>query len=439
MLSELGLVLLLALANGFFALSEMAMVTARRSRLKQMARTSKRAALALKLAQSPERFLSTVQVGITLIAIVTGVVTGANIGDHIMLWLQSLGWTPLLPYARPLGYALGIALITYLNIVVGELVPKRLALVAPEQLALLVGAPMLALARLTAPFVLVLNFSSNALLRLLRLGRVTPERISEEEIRLLVAESAEQGVLDEDERAMVSRVLRLGDRSVGSVMTPRTRIAWLDAAAGIEENLTVLRETPYSRYPVYRGSESEVLGVLEVKSLLEPMTRGVVLPGLFRTLARPLYVPSSARALDLLEQFRDAQTPLALVVDEYGDIEGLVTINNLLEAVVGRAAPSSDGAPPMNAPIVRRADGSFSVDGALSIEDLRELLGTMQMPEAPDLEYHTVAGLIMARLGRIPALGEVFDWQGLRFEILDLDGARIDRVLLSVLPQDAQK
>jgi len=437
MLTDLGVVLLLALANGFFALSEMAIVTARRSRLKQMSRDSTRAGLALRLAQQPERFLSTVQVGITLIAILTGVITGAGIGDRIALWLQSLGWAPLLPYVRPLGYALGIALITYLNIVIGELVPKRLALVAPEKLAQAVSAPMLALARLTAPFVWVLNVSSNTLLRLLRLGRATPERISEEEIRLLVAESAEQGVLDEDERAMVSRVLRLGDRTVGSVMTPRTRIAWLDAGADRDDNLEVLRATPYSRYPVYRDSEKDVLGVLEVKSLLQPLTRGEAPIDLFRTLARPLYVPSSARALDLLEEFRDAQTPLALVVDEYGDIEGLVTFNNLLEAVVGRPVPSSNGAP-REAGIVRREDGSYSLDGALSIEDLRDLLGETQLPEEPDLEYHTLAGLLMARLGRIPAIGEVIQWQGLRFEILDLDGARIDRVLLTLPATDAE-
>jgi putative hemolysin len=203
------------------------------------------------------------------------------------------------------------------------------------------------------------------------------ERISEEEIRLLVAESAEQGVLDEDERAMVSRVLRLGDRSVGSVMTPRTRIAWLDAAAGIEENLAVLRETPYSRYPVYRGSESEVLGVLEVKNLLEPMTRGVTQPGLFRTLAKPLYVPSSARALDLLEQFRDAQTPLALVVDEYGDIEGLVTINNLLEAVVGRAAPSSVPSPPSTKIMSARSAKSFPVTARSGLPSASAVLASM--------------------------------------------------------------
>lgn len=431
MLSELGLVLLLAVANGFFALSEMAIVTARRSRLKQMARDSKRAALALKLSQSPERFLSTVQVGITLIAILTGVVTGASIGDSLAAWLQGLGWPVLLPYARPLGYVLGITLITFLNIVVGELVPKRLALVAPERLASIVGAPMLGLARLSTPFVVVLNASSNGLLRLLRLGRAAPERISEEEIRLLVAESAEQGVLDEDERAMVSRVLRLGDRSVSSVMTPRPRVAWLDAAADLEENLAVLRETPYSRYPVYRGSESEVLGVLEVKSLLEALARGDTRLDLFHTLAKPSYVPGSARALDLLEEFRDAETPLALVVDEYGDIEGLVTFNNLLEAVVGKPAPAH-GAAKIDAPIVRREDGSFLIDGAVSIEDLRELLGEVQLPEEPDLDYHTVAGLIVAHLGRIPAVGEVFEWQALHFEILDLDGARIDRVLLTV-------
>lgn len=429
MLTELGLVFLLALLNAFFALSEIAMVAARKSRLKQMAKHSRRAKVALALSETPERFLSTVQVGITLITLITGAATGASMGQRLADWLALHGGAWLVPYATLIGLLLGFALITFVNIVVGELVPKRAALVAPERIAVTVGMPMLVLSRLAAPFVWVLNRASGLVLKLLRLDRVGRGEVTEEEIRLLIAEGAEQGVIDMDERNMVSRVLRLGDRTVDSVMTPRPRIAWLDAAAPLAENLEVLRDTPYSRYPVYRGSENEILGVLEVKNLLEAIARGDRALDLFRTLVKPLYVPATARALDLLEEFRDAETPLALVVDEYGDIEGLVTLNDLLAAVVGKSAPPM-GEAPEDAPIVRRDDGSYLVDGALPTDDLRELLLLEQLPNEEDHDFRTVAGMMMAQFGRIPQTGEAFSWRGVRFEVLDLDGARIDKVLV---------
>lgn len=432
MLTILGIVLLLALANGFFALSEMAMVTSRKSRLRQLAATSKRARIALGFVEHPESLLSTVQVGITLISIVTGVATGARLGNIIGRWLLANGWAGLVPYALPAGLFLGVAIITFINIVIGELVPKRIALVAPERIASAVALPMLVIARLVSPFVWVLNLISTALLKMLGLARVTRAVVSEEEIRVLVAESAEQGVLDADERNMVNRVLRLGDRSVDSVMTPRTRIAWLDADADPAENLAVLRQTPYSRYPVYRGDESDILGVLEIKSLLDSLGRPQV--NLFRELAKPLYVPATARAMDLLDEFRDADTSLALAVDEYGAIEGLVTLNDLLGTVIGHglAAPAGDaeGEPP----VVRRDDGSYLVDGALSTDDLREVLSLEHLPNEDEHDFHTVAGLMMAEFGHIPATGEHFTWHNLRFEIVDLDGARIDKVLVTPLP-----
>src|SRR5574337_987926 len=333
MLTEIAFVLVLSLCNGFFALSEMALVVSRKSRLKQMARTSRKAALALRQAEAPEYFLSTVQVGITLVMLITGAVAGDALGTRIGDALQGdrLGW--LLPYARIIGIMAGFLLISFLQIVIGELVPKRVALAAPEKLSSYVAIPMLMLSKIAAPFVWLLNVSSTLLLRLLRINPQGRGVVTEEEIRLLVAESAEQGVLDEDEHNMVNRVLRLGDRTVDSVMTPRMRIAWLDMAASREENIAVLRETPYSRYPVYGGDESEVVGVVEVKRLLHSFAEGT--PDLFGHLAKPLFVPATARALDLLEEFRDAETPLALVGDEYGDTEGVVTVNDLLAAVVG--------------------------------------------------------------------------------------------------------
>ncbi len=431
MLTEIALVFVLSLCNGFFALSEMALVVSRKSRLKQMARTSRKAALALRHAEAPEYFLSTVQVGITLVMLITGAVAGDALGTHIAEALRggSLAW--LLPYARISGIVFGFVLISFIQIVFGELVPKRLALSAPEKLSSYVAIPMLLLSRLTSPFVWLLNLSSNLLLRLLRVRQQGSGVVTEDEIRLLVAESAEQGVLDRDEHNMVNRVLRLGDRTVDSVMTPRMRIAWLDIAASREENIEVMRQTPYSRYPVYRGDESEVVGVVEVKLMLHSFAEGS--PELFGHLSKPLFVPAAARALDLLEEFRDAETPLALVVDEYGDIEGVVTVNDLLAAVVG-ASQIGHGGTDVDGPIVQRADGSWLIDGSLSTDDLRELLRISELPGEQEHDFRTVAGMVMTALGHVPQTGEVFAWRGIRFEVVDLDGARIDKLLVTPAP-----
>jgi putative hemolysin len=434
MLTEIALVLVLALCNGFFALSEMALVASRTSRLKQMARTSRRARVALRQAEAPERFLSTVQVGITLVMLITGAVAGDALGSHIAAMLHGHGLAWLEPYARVVGIVLGFVLISFIQIVVGELLPKRLALAAPEKVSGYVAMPMLVLSRATAPFVWLLNTSSGLLMRLLRISDKGRDAVTEEEIRLLVAESTEQGVLDTDEQAMVNRVLRLGDRTVDSVMTPRKRIAWLDIDAPRDENVEVMHDTPYSRYPVYRGDESEIVGVVEVKSLLGGITQGS--PDLFRTLAKPLYVPATARALDLLEEFRDAETPMALVVDEYGDIEGLVTLNDLLAAVVGVSQLGHGGEE--SAPIVQRADGSWLVDGSLSTDDLRELLRLDHLPGEEEHDFHTAAGMVMTALGHIPQVGETYEWQGIRFEVMDLDGARIDKLLVTPAPVVAE-
>lgn len=437
MLTELGLVLLLALGNAFFALAEIALIAARKSRLRYLARSSTRAQVALRLAQRPDQFLSTVQVGITLITLITGAATGTAISDTIRRWLIALGLPVAAHASLVIGLVLGFILVTTINITVGELVPKRAALVAPERIAQAVALPMQVMSWLMAPFVWFLDVITSAVLGLLRLKRFSREKVSEEEIRLLVAEGAEQGVLDSDERNMVYRVLRLGDRTVDSVMTPRPRIAWLDAAAPLAENLAVMRATPYSRYPVYRESEDEVLGVLEVKRLLQTLAQESAAGApaahldLFRKLAKPLFVPATTRALDLLDEFRDARTPFALVVDEYGDIEGLVTLNDVLTAVVGH--PGGSGGKPASgdAPVLRRDDGSWLVSGSLATDDLREVLQLDELPNEEDGDYYTLAGMLIEMLGHIPVEGESITWHGLKFEVVDLDGARIDKVLVS--------
>jgi putative hemolysin len=428
---EIVIVALLILVNGFFALSEMAVVTARKPKLKQLAGESRRARTALELAEHPERFLSTVQVGITLIGILNGVFGGAVIGARLAQWLERFGWSH--DITQGVGTALSVTLITYFSIIFGELVPKRIALLAPEAIAAVVAVPMRLISKATAPFVWLLSVSTRLLLRLFRLERSGDSKVSEEEIRLLVAEGHEQGLIDADERNMMNRVMRLGDRTAASLMTPRVRIAWLDATASREDNLETMRDTPYSRYPAYRGNDHEVIGVLEAKALAGMIASNQ--KDLFRELKPPLFVAESTRALALLEIFRDEGAHLALVVDEYGDIQGLVTLNDLLGAVLGRLeTPESEDSD--EAMVVRRHDGSFLIDGSLSTEDLRELLTLTTLPAEEDHDYNTVAGMVIARFGRIPHAGEAFEWANWRFEVVDLDGARIDKLLVQSVAQD---
>lgn len=428
MLELILIVLALIACNAFFALSEMSVVTSRKPRLKQMAER-RGARTALELAQHPERFLSTVQVGITLIGVLTGMLGGDALGSAIGSWLASR--LPALgAYATTAGTVLAVGLITFLTIVLGELLPKRLALLAPERVASVVALPMHWLSRIATPAVWLLSASVRGLLRLLRLNDTEAAQVTEEEIRMLVSESHEQGVIDADERNMVNRVLTLGDRDAETLMTPRTRIAWLDVSASFEENLARMRDTPYSRYPVLRGNDADVVGILEIKSLIDRLDAGAF--DLFKYLREPLFVSESTPAMKLLEILRENQQSLALVVDEYGDITGMVTINDVMEAVIGRTQSSGVDASPL---VVTRDDGSLLVDGSLSVEAVRELLGGGALPGEDEHIFHTAAGMTIAQFGRIPNVGEHFDANGWRVEIVDLDGPRVDKLLLQRLPE----
>ncbi|WP_448129889.1 hemolysin family protein [Stenotrophomonas rhizophila] len=427
---ELIVVLALILLNGFFAMSEMSVMTSRKSRLKQMAGSSKRAERALALSEKPENFLSTVQIGITLIGILTGLFGGEAIGLTIAEWLQ--GMFPAFAYSGVVGKTLAVALITFLTLIFGELVPKRLALTRSEDIAGLVALPMSWLARIAAPGVWLLSHSTRLVLRVLGLGKDESASVTEEEIRMLVAESHEAGVIDAHERDMMNRVMRLGDRTADSLMTPRNRIAWLDTQADPEKNIATMRENEFSRYPVFRDNDQDIVGVLEVKSLVTRLVRDD--HSLFQNLREPLYVSESTHAMKLLEIFREEQQSMALVVDEYGEIQGLVTISDLMGAVVGRLQSVENV--DEDALVVTREDGSFLVDGSLSIEDLRELMGNAELPDADDGDYYTLAGMCIHYFGRIPHAGEYFDWAGWRIEIVDLDGARVDKLLLRTLSED---
>ena len=428
---ELLIVIALIILNAFFALSEMALMTSRKLRLKQMAQESRGARVALALAEHPDNLLSTVQVGITGIGVLTGVFGGDAIGEIIANWLTGI-WPTAASYSAAIGIGTAVTLITAGSVIFGELIPKRLALTNAEKIAAAVAIPLDWLSRIARPIVFVLGAINRLVLRLLGIRDGDRNAVSEEEIRMLVSEGHAQGVIDVDERNMVNRVLRLGDRTADSLMTPRKRIVWLDQSASYTENIEVMRESQFSRFPVYRGNDQDVVGVLEVKSLIDRFAEKS--PEIFRSLREPLFVSESTHAMKLLEILREEQQSLALVVDEYGEIQGLVTLSDLMGAVVGRLqAPENTDE---DALVVTREDGSLLVDGSLPVDDLRELMGGVELPDAEEGDYYTLAGMCMHFFGRIPHASEYFDWSGWRIEIVDLDGARIDKLLLRRLPEE---
>lgn len=421
---ELLIVILLVLLNGFFALSEMAVVTSRKSRLKQLGQGSKRAAAALELAEHPESFLSAVQVWITLLGLLTGYFGGASLADMIQPAIAEL--PGLARYSSSIAYALSFGGILFVSVVLGELLPKRLGILHPEKVALQVALPMRFLSTLARPVVALLSGTTRFLLRLIGVSNQSQDIVTDEEIRHLVAESHEQGNIDADERNMLNRVLRLGDRTAESLMTPRTLIVWLDTGASLAENQQLLRDNPFSRYPVYQDDDSNILGILESKSLVGRDCGSNA--ELFGSLRPALYVSESTNALKLLEIFREEQQTIALVVDEYGDIQGLVSINDLIGAVLGRI--QSLESTEAESLVTTREDGSWLVDGRLAIEDLHELLNVAVLPGENEGDFTTVAGMVIAHFGRIPHAGEYFEFGQWRVEVVDLDGARIDKLLV---------
>ncbi len=424
---EFLIVLVLVIANGFFAMSEMAVMTSRKGRLKQLGRESRGARKALALAEQPDGFLSSVQVWITLLGLLMGYFGAETFAERLGPVMLDAGLDAV--WAQRVAYAVSFSIILYISVVFGELVPKRVATLYPERIASIVALPMGVMTTIARPFVAALASSTRLLLKLLRAENADGDRVTEEEIRLLVAEGHEQGLIDADEQAMVNRVLRLGDRSAASLMTPRTRIVWLDANAPLEENLAAMRETPYSRYPVYRDSDTEVLGILEMKSLTGRIGQGGAVD-LFAQMKPALFVSESTQAMRLLEILREEQQTMALVVDEYGEVIGTVTTSDLLGAVIGRGQASHEAGDD-EPQLVTRDDGSWLVDGRYSGDDTRELLGVSALPGEDEHDFHTIAGMTVAHFGRIPEVGESFRWQGWRIEVVDRDGARLDKLLVS--------
>ncbi|CAH2600742.1 HlyC/CorC family transporter [Rhodovastum atsumiense] len=419
---ELLLILVLVVLNGVFALAELAVVSARRPRLRALAEAARPGAkAALALAEDPGRFLSTVQIGITLVGVLAGAFSGSTFGARLAVWFAATGLPPAV--AEPLGFALVVVAVTYLSIVVGELVPKRLALRNAEGLACAMAPAMAILSRVAAPVAWLLDNSTDLVFRLIGLAEEPDQRVTEEDVRVLVAEAQRHGAIEPAERRMITGVLRLGDRPVRGVMTPRGEVDWLDARADLASLKEITLATRHTLLPVGEGAPDVIVGVVRTRDVLAALLRDGQLD--IRALVRTApVVPDGADALDVLAVLRDAEVPMALVHDEYGNFEGVVTPTDLTETIVGafRADAEGMGEPPA----VQRNDGSWLLSGSMPADEAADLVG-LQLPEPR--AYQTVAGLVLQAMGRVPQAGDVVETLGWHFEVMDMDGHRIDKVL----------
>ena len=425
---DLGIILLLIVLNGIFAMSEIAVVSSRKARLQRMAEDGSQGAdAALKLHSEPSRFLSTIQVGITSIGILSGAVGEAALADPLTQWLSQF---PLLgESARVIALSLTVVLLTYMSVVVGELVPKQLALLGPEGIASLVARPMGWLSRLTAPLVWLFSASSGAILRLFGARRSDEPPVTDDEIKVLMGQGAEAGVFHESEQEIVSNVLRLDEQRVAAIMTPRKDMYLVDLAESEAEVRRQVAECPYARVVVCQDGLDRVLGILQRGDLLKPVLENAPF-NVRKALRPPVYVPESVTTTHLLESLRRNRAQFALVIDEYGEVQGLVTLNDVLAAIVGDM-PSQDDDGEQD--VVEREDGSYLMDGGLSIERLKSVLEVKEeLPGEEENAFHTLGGLVMHQLGRVPVEADHFHLAGWRFEVVDMDKNRVDKVLLSL-------
>jgi putative hemolysin len=428
---ELLFLLFLILVNGMLAMTEIALISAKRSKLSKLAEAGDRpASAAVKLGQEPTRFMSTIQIGITSIGILNGVVGEGAFAVPLSAWFVSLGMDP--DASRISATVVAVVSITYVTIVIGELVPKRLGQFNPEGVARFVALPMLTLSTVTRPFVRLLSFSTDAVLRLLGKDPEEVQRVTEEEIHAMLEEGSEAGVIEQQEHEMVRNVFRLDDRQLGTLMVPRADIVFLDILRPVEENIARVTESEHSRFPVCSGSLQSLLGVVNAKQLLSQSLRGGLAE--FTSQLQPcIYVPESLTGMELLDHFRTSGSQMVFVVDEYGEIQGLVTLQDMLEAVTGEFVPRNSE----DSWAVEREDGSWLLDGLIPVPELKDTLELKSVPEEEKGRYHTLSGLMMWLLGRMPQTGDIMTWENWRLEIVDLDGQRIDKVLASKLLRDS--
>ncbi len=432
-LLEIIIVLVLIALNGIFSMSEFALVSAKKTRLKQKAEEGNtRAASALKLANNPTPFLSTVQIGITLIGIFAGAFGGATISEEFTAYLGK--FHALSPYSNAISITLVVLLITYLTLIFGELVPKRLALNNAESIASSVAKPMFYLSVIAKPLVIILSSSTEAVLRIMRVGKSTELPVTEEEIKILFEEGTKAGVFEKAELSMIEGVLEIGDRRVDTLMTHRTDLTAIDLEDPIDENLQKIIESGRSNFPAYEGVLENIIGMISVKRVLEKFVESGTV-NLNELVTKPLFVPESASVLRLLELFKETGVHIALITDEYGSIQGVITLHDILEAIVGEIRSLGE---PVEAQIKVREDGSWLIDGDTPVEKLRDVLSIDSFPGEELGYYRTIAGLIIFLLQRIPATGDHIISGKLKYEVVDMDGNRIDKVLVTRVPVASQ-
>lgn len=430
-MEEILILLGLIILNGLFSMSEIALVSARKSRLENLADNgNSQAAAALKLIEKPEIFLSTVQVGITLISIITGLYSGEKFSKDLEPIVANIQW--LKPYAASVSTGVVVMLVTFLSILIGELVPKKLAMLQSEKIALVSAPFMLFLSKATMPIIWLLNSVTGLLFRLLKIKDTKMSVVTEEEIKALVSESAESGEIDETEQQIIERVFHLGDRSITSLMTHRSDIIWLPVGGTIADLLPRLQPNAHSVYPLCQGTIDDIKGILQLKDIVLA-DRHTLLADFMR---EAIFVPDNNTAYQLMEKFKQTKVHSAFIVDEYGTLQGMITLNDILEAIVGDIPEQGDD----DYEIVKRSDGSYLVDARLSFYDFLSRFDKEDWMEDDD-DFDTVGGFIIHHLERIPSTGDTFEWRGFKFEIVDKDGARIDKILVelrdkSLLPED---
>jgi putative hemolysin len=420
-LITIGVLLVL---NGILAMAETALLSSRKARLQNESnKGNEKATLALKLTENPNQFLSVIQIGITTIDLLIGALTGATLGIAINNWLEQ--YAALQPYSGIIGLLLGVLPITYLSLVLGELVPKRLALRDPEGVSSSVARPMLFFSRLFHPFVRFLSFSTEAVLRLMGVKATAEPPVTEEEIQLLIDQGTQAGVFEEAEQDMVQGVFSLGEQRVYSLMTPRTEIVWLDIEDTIEEIRDKIAEHEISRFPVRQDTLDVILGIVKARDMLVASLSGG--PIKLKQLLKPaFYIPETMSAARALEIFKEKGTEMLLVIDEFGGLQGLLTVNDVIEEIVGEIELEEPQA-------TQRQDGSWLLDGMLEVDEFKEIFKLPTLPHED--EYETLSGFVMLSLGRVPQTADQFEWHGLRFEVIDMDGRRVDKVLVTTLPQ----
>jgi len=423
-LIHIGIILVLLLMNGFFAMAELAILSARRARLRQMSDEgkSKGARRALEMAENPSAFLSIVQVGMTLDTILTGAYSGATMTEGVGIYLNQFDW--IFPHGEAAAFLLTVGVVSYFTLVIGELVPKRIGLSYAEVIATRVSGLMYFFSRLVAPVVWVLTFSTNVILKIMHLDSPHAVAVTEDEVKDMIAEGTQSGVFKPAEKEMIEGVMRLADWTVRTIMTPRIDMVWLGIEDHIDENIRAICESGYSRFPVARGDMDEVMGVVHAKDVLNASLYNI--PIEIEALMRPpLMVPDTTSVLRLLDMFKQSSQHIAIIIDEYGSVEGLVTATDILESIIG-ALPESGQESDENP--VQREDGSWLIDGMIPIEEVETIIGMKNMRDGG--EFHTIAGFMIDKFGRIPMAGDHFHWQDARFEVVDMDGRRIDKVLV---------